>query len=226
MSAIIDYLIENQAQEEHIDAMRLRERINQLRDWQCRRLLHTYESLHQQKRFAPAIEFFTTELYGPNDFSQRDADLKKAAPLMEAALSDKTIGTFILAVKLNTLSFKLDIALVQQIGNVDHITSEQYAEAYQACENKDERQRQLEYIELLARELDRIANRASILMILKLARIPAQLAGLGELQRILEEGASAFRKIGKINDFIDPILNGETAIMQKIFAGEPCLPEI
>ena len=225
MSEILAHLLESQTQDKYIDSEGLRDRVNQLRAWQCQRLLTSYQNLYQEARFAPAMDFFTRELYGPNDFSQRDADLQKAAPLMEAALSNKTIGTFILAVKLNTLSFKLDVELVQQLGEVTAISNELYAKAYAASDNLAERQLQLDYIELLARELDKIANRASIMMILKLARVPANLAGLGELQRILESGAAAFRQIGKIDDFIGPILSGENKIMKSLFAGEVCLPE-
>ena len=226
MSDILPHLSEGQAQDKLIDDEGLRERVNLLREWQCRRLLATYESLYSQKRYAPAMDFFTQELYGPNDFTQRDKDIEKAVPLMEAALSEKTLATFAVAVKLNTLSFKLDIDLVKQLGEVEQITTENYAEAYRACNNQDERQQQLDYIELLARELDKIANRPSIMMILKLSRIPANLAGLGELQRILEAGASAFRRIGKVDNFIRPILTGEADIMHKLFAGEPCLPDV
>ena len=226
MSEILAHLQESLAQDKLIDAEDLRPRINQLRAWQCQRLLTTYANMYEQPRFRPAMDFFTTELYGPNDFSQRDKDLEKAVPLMEAALSEKTLGTFDIAVKLNTLSFKLDIELVRVLGEQEQISAQEYAKAYCACANQADRELQLNYIELLARELDRIANRASIMMVLKLARIPANLAGLGELQRILESGASAFRKIGKIDDFMNPILQGETEIMRKLFAGENCLPDV
>ncbi|NNJ72345.1 MAG: hypothetical protein HKP09_04095 [Enterobacterales bacterium] len=64
------------------------------------------------------------------------------------------------------------------------------------------------------------------MLVLKLARVPANLAGLGDLQRILESGASAFRKIKKIDDFMLPILRGENEIMQQLFAGNNCLPDI
>ena len=226
MSELLTHLLESQALDELIDNEGRRHEVNQLREWQCKRLMTSYNELYSQKRFAPAMDFFIKELYGPNDFSQRDNDLKKAVPLMEAALSEKTLGTLDVALKLNTLSFKLDFELVKQLDNADCINSERYALAYQACDNHIDRQLQLEFIELLAHELNKIANRTSIMMVLKLSRVPANLAGLSELQRILETGASAFRKIGKIDEFINPILTGETELMQNLFAGINSLPEI
>jgi hypothetical protein len=226
LSQLQTYLLESQALDVLIENEGLRPRINQLREWQCKRLLASYHDLYAQKRFKPAMDFFTRELYGPNDFSERDKDIEKALPLMEAALSEKTLATFGIALQLNTLSFQLDFELTKRLGPVESITSEHYAQAYQACENQDDRQVQLDYIELLANELNKIANRPSIMMVLKLARVPAKLAGLGELQRILETGAAAFQKIGKVEHFVQPILNGETELMHNLFGGKNTLPDV
>ena len=226
MSELQTYLAEGQALDTLIKSEGLSEQINKLREWQCRRLLTTHQSLYAQKQYTPAMDFFTQELYGPNDFSQRDKDIEKALPLMEAALSDKTLETFGIALQLNTLSFQLDLELAKQLGNPEAITSQLYADAYRVCNNQGDRELQLGYIELLSAELNKIANRRSIMLVLKLARVPANLAGLGDLQRILESGASAFRKINKIDNFIHPILSGENEIMQQLFVGKNCLPDI
>ena len=54
--------------------------IHQLQHWQCERLLVTHDDLAQQKRYQKAMAFFVDELYGPKDFSQRDADLVRVIP--------------------------------------------------------------------------------------------------------------------------------------------------
>ena len=225
MSDILSHLLQSQALEQEINQLGLRNRVNSLRSWQCARLLISYDELYQQKKYRPAMDFFTDELYGPNDFSERDEDIKKVLPLMETVLSKETLATFELALKLNTLSYQLDFDLVRSLGDITDISNEQYARAYLSCNNQEQRQLQLELIEMLANSLAGIARRRSIMLVLKLSRKPAKLAGLGELQAILERGADAFRKIKKIDDFINPILQGETAIMQNLFAGKNCLPE-
>ena len=225
MSDILSHLLQSQALEQEINQLGLRNRVNSLRSWQCDRLLISYDELYQQKKYRPAMDFFTDELYGPNDFSERDEDIKKVLPLMETVLSKETLATFELALKLNTLSYQLDFDLVRSLGDITDISNEQYARAYLSCNNQEQRQLQLELIEMLANSLAGIARRRSIMLVLKLSRKPAKIAGLGELQAILERGADAFRKIKKIDDFINPILQGETAIMQNLFAGKNCLPE-
>ena len=225
MSDILSHLLQSQALEQEIDQLGLRDQVNSLRRWQCSRLLFSYDELYQQKKYRCAMDFFTDELYGPNDFTKRDEDIKKVLPLMEAVLSKETLATFGLALKLNTLSYQLDFDLVKKLDGITNISSKQYAQAYRSCNNLAQRQLQLELIEMLANNLAGIAHRKSIMLVLKLSRKPAKLAGLEELQAILEKGASAFRKIKKIDDFIKPILQGEKMIMESIFSGKHCLPE-
>ena len=225
MSDILSHLLQSQNLEREIDQLGLRNKVNALRQWQCSRLLFSYDSLYQKKQYRPAMDFFTAELYGPNDFTQRDEDIKKVLPLMERVLSEETIASFEIALKLNTLSYQLDFDLVRNLGDITNISNEDYALAYRNCNNLEQRQMQLNLIEMLSGNLSGIANKTSIMMLLKLSRKPAKLAGLGELQSILEKGASAFRKIKKIEDFINPILQGEKEIMQNLFSGKKCLPE-
>jgi hypothetical protein len=214
------------ALDQEIDQSGLRNQINLLRNWQCKRLLLSYDALYQQKNYRPAIDFFTDELYGANDFSQRDKDIKKVLPMMEAVLSNNTIRTFEIALKLNVLSYQLDIGLVRQLSANECISSNIYAQAYKACDNQALREKQLDFIKLLANDLAGFANRGSIMLMLKLSRKPAKIVGLGELQNSLERGAKAFRKIGKLDLFITPILEGEKLIMQQLFNGVQCLPEV
>ncbi len=225
MSDILSHLLQSQALEQEINQLGLRNRVNSLRKWQCARLLFSYDELYQQKKYRSAMDFFTDELYGPNDFTKRDEGIKKVLPLMEKVLSKQTIATFELALQLNTLSYQLDFDLVRELGDISDISSEQYAQAYQNCNNLEQRQLQLELIELLGGSLAGIARKTSVMLVLKLSRKPAKLAGLEELQAILEKGANAFRKIKTIDEFINPILQGETVIMQSLFSGNNCLPE-
>ncbi len=237
MSKILEYLLQSQIIDQKINELDLRQQIMHLRSWQCRRLMESYDELYQQKKFRLAMEFFIEELYGPNDFTQRDKDIEKVLPLMEKVLSEETLATFETALKLNSLSYQLDLDLVMQLQAIEshvidplddmaNLTTEQYAKAYKACDNQPLRQQQLDFIELLAFNLSELARRKSIMFMLKLSRKPAKLAGLSELQRILEVGASAFKKLGEIDDFIQPIISGETDIMQSLFRGENCLPEL
>ena len=137
MSDILSHLLQSQALEQEINQLGLRDQVNSLRRWQCSRLLFSYDELYQQKEYRSAMDFFTDELYGPNDFTKRDEDIKKVLPLMEKVLSKETLATFELALKLNTLSYQLDFDLVKSLDGITDISSEQYAQAYQRCNNAE-----------------------------------------------------------------------------------------
>ncbi len=224
MSDILNHLVETRKLESQINALGLRQQLNELRHWQCARLLRSYQALYKNSQYQPAMDFFTEELYGPNDFSQRDKDIEKVLPIMESVLSSSTMETFSLALQLNHLSYQLDIQLLEHLDNTTHISNLEYAQAYQKCNNLSQRQLQLDYIELLANQLNRFARRASVILMLKLSRKPARLAGLSELQALLEKGTSAFKKIGNIDGFIQPVICGERKIMLALFDGKVELP--
>lgn len=88
---------------------------NSIARWQARRLRRTYADLEAQPRYAAAIRFFESDLYGGGDFARRDADLARVVPVMKRLLPDAVITTVATAVELNALSFDLDAALGREL---------------------------------------------------------------------------------------------------------------
>ena len=68
----------------------------------------TYADLAAQPRYADAIAFFLSDLYGGADFAQRDADLARVVPVMTRMLPGRVIATIGEATELNVLSQELD----------------------------------------------------------------------------------------------------------------------
>ena len=56
--------------------------------------------------------------------------------------------------------------------------------------------------------------------LLKLSRLPARAAGLGELQSFLERGFAAFADLGDARAFLADIRRSEAETMQRLFAGD------
>jgi len=84
--------------------------LDRLAQWQARRLNASYADIAADPRYAEAISFFQSELYGPGDFSQRDADLARVVPIMIRVLPDSVVETVAMALELSTLSHELDHA--------------------------------------------------------------------------------------------------------------------
>jgi len=189
--------------------------------WQASRLGATYADLAAQPRYADAIAFFETDLYGAADFTQRDADLARAAPVMARTLPDRVIASVAKAMELNALSQDLDrLLLAQQPVGHSPFTVAEYCGAYRATDNRPARERQIQLIAEFGATLDFYVKKPLIHAALVMMRHPARAAGLGVLQEFLERGFSAFRKMHGAAEFLATIDWRERALMDAIFAGE------
>ncbi len=204
-------------------APRLRE-WRALATWQSNRLERTYPDLADHPRYRLAVQFFLEDLYGPKDFSGRDADIHRAAPMIVRMLPADVVDTVADAMELNALSHELDEQLLHELRPLTdplEVDAESYAEAYRRCDNEPERRRQVELINEVGRDLDRIVRKRFIYTALKMMRRPAKMAGFGELQQFLETGFEAFSAMGGADYFLETVAARETALMERLFAGEP-----
>ncbi|MDM7860315.1 hypothetical protein QTP81_06880 [Alteromonas sp. ASW11-36] len=202
--------------------------IQALQEWQCQRLLTTHQDLNAQPEFADAMRFFVDELYGPKDFSQRDKDLTRVIPKLAAVLPEKALRALDDALRLNALSFDLDSAMVEallQLIDADTlqasaINADLYAQAYRQVNRQAERVEQIAIVEQLGLQLADVVHVRGISLLIKMARKPAELAGVLTLHEFLAEGFSAFKQLGDVRLFLDPIISRETAIMQALLASD------
>jgi hypothetical protein len=193
--------------------------LDRVADWQGRRLNATYADLSRDPRYAQAILFFQSDLYGPADFSRRDADLARVVPLMVRLVPNGVIATIAMAMELSTLSQELDRALIEVLDASREFTVAQYCAAYRACGNRAERARQIELIGRTGRALDRYVRTPFVRGTLALMRKPARAAGLSALQDFLERGFASFAAMRGADEFLGTVVARETSLMEEIFSG-------
>lgn len=199
-----------------------------LRAWQAERLASTYPDLLASARYRPAAQFFLSDLYGPKDFAERDAEAARIVPTMTRMLPASALETFALAIELDCLSEILDGAMVEALRKRQRrtdqpllVSAETYAQAYRACGNPHERARQIELVAEIGHELDRLSRKPMLAAAIELMRVPAHAAGLGELHDFLEHGFKAFRHMAGAEEFLATIDRRERLLSQRLFAGEP-----
>ena len=80
-----------------------------------------------------------------------------------------------------------------------------------------------EAIELavLSHALDAAVKKHGVHKLLRASRIPAQLAGLSELQAFLERGFTAFDALGGADEFLAAVSKRELAVSERLFGGHP-----
>jgi hypothetical protein len=195
--------------------------LDRLATWQSRRLRLTYDDLSRQSRYAGAMRFFQTDLYGNRDFAQRDADLARVVPVMVRMLPDAVIATIAKAVELHALTQTLDRSLLARLPRADvQFKVNEYARAYRRMGKRPDRERQIRLIGEIGAHLAEFVQKPLIRAALRMMRQPARLAGLAALHDFLDRGFAAFAKMGDAALFLETIDVRERAVMEALFAGE------
>jgi hypothetical protein len=188
--------------------------------WQVRRLRRTYADLEAAPRYAGALKFFETDLYGGGDFAARDADLGRIVPAMKRLLPASVLETVASAVELNVLSLDLDRAMADELGSASRAFSvADYCAAYRRIGQFARRLRQIRLIGDVGVALDRYVGKPMIHTALRMMRRPAHAAGLSALQDFLERGFAAFAQMGGAVEFLATIESRETLLHEAIVAG-------
>ncbi len=187
--------------------------LRELRIWQSARLARTYQDFRADPRYAQAVEFFLTDLYGPQEFTDRNQDLRRAWRRLKRALPSAAMSVLGQAVELEVLTLELDHAMVRALGAVQ-VTDAPYAAAYRTVDNRAARLRQIDLIIGIGTDLDRIVSRAWLGALLHAAHVPAHAAGFGELHDFLERGYAAFRRMRGARGLLCAIRERETLFMQ------------
>jgi hypothetical protein len=197
----------------------LLEKVTALKAFQQRRFSHTYADLLASARYGPAARYFLDELYGPRDFSARDAQFARVAPSIARVFPKEVAGTLDILSELHALSETLDTAMGLQLAD-ERIAPADYITAWQGVGRAADRSRQIDLTLSIATQLDRITRLPLLRNALRLMRGPARAAGLGELQRSLETGFDTFRAMKGAEDFIAFIASRERDLAAALFAAD------
>lgn len=198
-----------------------------LRAWQAARLASTYADLLADPRHGPAARFFLEDLYGPKDFSERDAEIARILPTMTRLLPLSAVRTFGLAISLDCLSEELDAALVTALraalptGAPMVIDVPGYTAAFRASSSRADRERQIGLAGKIGVALDALSRKPLIAKAVEMMRGPAHAAGLGDLHDFLERGFQAFRHMRGADEFLGIIDRRERRILDRVLGGDP-----
>lgn len=196
-----------------------------LQRWQAQRLEQSFAAFLRDPAQRPAARFFLTDVYGDRDFRQRDADAARVLPMMQRLLPVPLLETLADAIALGALSHALDLRMAQALQTLAPsgraLDVALYAQAYRQVGHPRLRARQIALIVEVGAGLAAALRMPGVGRLLRLSRLPARAAGLGELQSFLERGYDAFAALGDAQAFLDRIRQSETEVMRRLFAGDP-----
>ena len=193
-------------------------RVVAVKRYQHARFARTYADLLADKRYGPAARFFLEDLYGPSDFTERDAQFVRIVPALTRLFPAEMLGTVSELACLHWLSERLDSAMARAIDG-PALDGASYARAWRQVGDAPSRARQIELMVSVGSALDRYTRKALLRHSLRLMRGPAQAAGLGALQRFLERGFDTFKGMGGAESFLATIARREQALAALLFQG-------
>lgn len=197
----------------------LADAVVRLKAYQQRRFESTYADLLAAPRYAGAARFFLEELYGPHDFTRRDAQFARIVPAMVRLFPREVVDTVAHLAALHALSEELDSAMARGLGT-RALEPATYMQIWQATGRPADRRRQIELMHRVGLDLDAYTRNPLLRHTLRMMRGPARLAGLDALQRFLESGFDTFRSMHGAQSFLSTIVARETALADRLFAAD------
>jgi hypothetical protein len=191
-------------------------RVQRIKAYQHRRFENDYSELLASPRYGVAARFFLDDLYGPTDFSARDAQFGRIVPTLSRVLPDEVVRTVEQLMELHSLSEELDQQMAQAIGP-EPVDDRAYRRAWRQVARRADRERQVRLTLAVGRALDAHTRNPLLGLTVRLMRRPAQLAGLAQLQSFLEAGFSAFVAMKGAQEFLDTIGDHEFALIARLF---------
>jgi len=191
-------------------------KVTAIKAFQQRRFSHTYADLLSSGRYGAVARFFLDELYGPSDFTQRDAQFSRVVPTMVRLFPREVVETVADLAQLHALSEQLDTEMARHVAGPD-VDPRQYLQAWRAIGRADDRQAQIDLTLVVAQRLDRFTRKPLLRNSLRLMRAPARAAGLGALQSFLESGFDTFGAMKGADEFVQLVQERERALASALF---------
>ena len=223
-AALRAHLAEVTRHRETIDSQDLGDALAAIRHIQVQRFRQTYADLLDDPRHARATHFFLAELYGGQDYSERDAQFARIAGAVERLFPEKVMTLAVELAEVHALTEELDCAMARAWQglklpqNVSAVTlARSYADCWGQIGRPADRQHQLDAVLRMGWRLADVVGVPGLRMALRLMRRPAHAAGLSALQHVLEEGFDAFKSMGKADVFLSAVNERESVWLATLF---------
>lgn len=197
----------------------LASRVDAIKAYQQARFQRGYADLLHDARYGEAARFFLDELYGPGDFSDRDAQFVRIVPALVRLFPDEIVRTVAQLAELHALSERLDTQMGLHIAGAA-VDAPVYVRSWQATGQPEARAQQIRLTLEVGRALDRFTRNPVLRHSLRLMRGPARAAGLHALQAFLERGFETFRAMRGAESFLSIVASREESLRQRLFAAD------
>ena len=186
--------------------------------------LPQYDDLRDRPGYDAAIDFIVSDLLGTGT-ANRDHDLERVAGIMSRALPTRALEAMTRAMELSArvLAVNVDIAtfLADRLSAGDGISERDYCLATRQATTFAEFETLIDMCRQAGMALDRVAHLPLIRGIAHSMRIPARLAGFGDLQTFFETGLDTFLGVDGVQEFLDVMDERMTEVFHRVLVEDP-----
>lgn len=205
-----------------VDQPELAQALHIVKHLQAQRFAGTYQDLLHSASYAACARFFLEELYSAKNYAERDAQFARIAGALQRTFPQQVVATAVALAELHQLTEELDLAMALNWPLQPDLPREQaYVRAWRAVGRREDRLWQLDTVQRIGQELGHLTRKPGLLLMLKMMRKPARMAGLASLQNFLELGFTTFaglaRSKGTVNSFLDTVKTRESAWIARLF---------
>ena len=193
-----------------------------LQVFQAVRLNATYRDLKSDPQYERIGAFFFEKLYAPEDFSFRDASIRKLQKILKGKVYKGMISAVSQVIELHDLTDRLDDLMVEGMlaaGVGVDMDMDQYQAVYRGLDNYDERVYQINLSTEVTRAFHRLSRKWIVAVSLKTIRTTAHVIGMGKIIDFIYEGYEGFRAVKSIDFFVDTVQEREMAWHNEIWSG-------
>ncbi len=192
-----------------------------VREFQAARFRQTYADLLAQPATRAACEFFLSELYGVQDFMDRDAQFRRIVPAMARLFPGEVVQTVAKLAQLHALSEHLDTAMARAVQGPAPLDAQRYRDAWRTVGDRPGRLQQIDLVHQVGLALVRYTTHPKLGSALRMMRLPARAAGLSALQSFLERGFNTFAGLQDPKAFLNTIHRRESDLADELFGPSP-----
>lgn len=189
---------------------------------QSDRLRRDYADLAAEPQYRQVGEFFFTELYGPRDFSARDAQARRLHLLVQG-FPGVVLRDVEQVLDLLDLTQHLDDQVVEKLIEIDAPLTfdiETYEHAYRVADNYADRVRQIELVRISLYNVARLTRNPLLGMALERTRGLAEMTGMTDIHRFLRVGYKATQPVRDMPRFVETISVREMNRLDRIYADQ------
>lgn len=206
-------------------------RLSTIQNWQKKRMQHVHAELFSVPEHHLMTQYFLNQLYGGSNFdvlAEQCERVLQAAKTFEGLLPASVINTALKATELSVLAIELDQALAQRL---DHdllddqqdpaINDQQMIQLCRSANQLNDRFHQFDLLDELGENLDKYVRSRFIHGVFKLSKGLSNRYGLNSLYQFTDEGFEAMKPLKSAKDFVGAFTQGERAMIQQVYAGNP-----